>query len=116
MLSYFNIFEYGKNLLNRFDVTYERACVATQEDEYYTNMLETIFEHNDLHNVPFYNEKLWQSVSTIMEETEEEECDAKRNANNVTMDTFIQFPVTTNTPRKKTNVTNERKISLDSMA
>ena len=27
--SYFNIFECGKNILNRIDVTYEQACMAT---------------------------------------------------------------------------------------
>ena len=43
--------------------------------------------------------------------TEEEE----RNANNVTMDTFIQPPVTTNTPREKTDVDNERRIYSDSL-
>ena len=50
-----------------------------------------------------------------MLETEYEERDAKRNANNVTTDTFIQSPVTTNTPRKKTDVPNERQISSDSL-
>ena len=29
VLGYFNIFECGMNLLNRLDVTYERACMAT---------------------------------------------------------------------------------------
>ena len=32
------------------------------------------------------------------------------------MDTFIQSPVTNNTPRKKTNVPNKSRISLDSLA
>ena len=50
-----------------------------------------------------------------MAETEDEERDAKRNANNVTKDTFIQPPVTTNTPREKTDVANERQISSDSL-
>ena len=39
VLSYFNIFECGGNLLNRLGVTYKRACMATQEDEYYMNLL-----------------------------------------------------------------------------
>ena len=50
-----------------------------------------------------------------MAETEEEEQDFKLSANNVTTDTFIQSPVTTNTPRKKTDVPNERRISSDSL-
>ena len=32
------------------------------------------------------------------------------------MDTFIQSPVTTNTPRKKSNVPNERQISSEILA
>ena len=77
-------------------------------------MLETGVDYNDRNNVPFSNEKLIQAVSKVMAETEEEERDAKRNANNVTMDTFChQSPVTTNTQGKIANVKNERQISSD---
>ena len=38
------------------------------------------------------------------------------NANTVTTGTFIQSPVTTKTPRKKIDVPNERKFSLDVLA
>ena len=70
-------------------------------------LVETLIDHNDRHNVPLSNGKLRQAVSTVMEETGEEALDAKRNANNVTMDNLIQFPVMTNTPRKKAKVPNE---------
>ena len=46
-----------------------------------------------------------------MAKTEDEE----RNANNVTTDTFIQPPVTTNAPREKTDVSKERQISSESL-
>ena len=78
--------------------------------------METIIDHNDRHNVPLSNENLRQAVSRIMSETEEEERDAKCNANNVNMDTFIHSPDTTNTLRKKANVQNERQISSDILA
>ena len=29
--SYFNIFKCGRNILNRLDMTYERACMSTQK-------------------------------------------------------------------------------------
>ena len=45
----------------------------------------------------------------------EGERDAKINVNNVTMDTFLQSPVTINTQRKYANVTNERRIASDIM-
>ena len=52
-----------------------------------------------------------------MSETEEEERDAELNSNNVTMDTFFhQSPVTTNTQGEITNMTNERRISLEILA
>ena len=51
-----------------------------------------------------------------MEETEDEEYDAKRNAYNVTMDTFSQSPVTTNTQGNIANVPNERQIYSEILA
>ena len=51
--SYFNVFECRRNILNRLDVTYEQACMATPRDKYYTKMLETLIDHNDHHNAPF---------------------------------------------------------------
>ena len=52
-----------------------------------------------------------------MTETEEEECDAKRNANNVTMDTLFNHPpVTINTQRKNANIKNERRIYSNILA
>ena len=50
--SYFNIFECVGNILNRLDVTYERVCMATKEDEYLAYLLETIIKHNNRHKVP----------------------------------------------------------------
>ena len=82
--------------------------MANPQDEYYTKMLETLIDHNYCRNAPFSSEKLQQAVIRVMAETEEEECDAERNANNVTMDTFLQSHVTTNTQRKYAKVTNEK--------
>ena len=33
--SYFNIFEYGKNILNKFDATCKQSYMATPRDKYY---------------------------------------------------------------------------------
>ena len=70
-----------------------------------------MIEHNYCTNIPLSKEKLLQVINTIVEETEEEEC----NTNNATTDTFIQPPVTTNTSREDTDVENERQISSDSL-
>ena len=51
-----------------------------------------------------------------MTETEEEERNAKHNANNVTIDTFCHSLVSINTQRNIANVTNERRISSEILA
>ena len=61
----------------------------TPRDEYHTNILEIIIDHNYRHNAPLSSEKLRQAVIIFMTETEEEERNAEHNANNVTMDTFF---------------------------
>ena len=45
--SYFNIFECGRNLLDRLDVTYQQAFMDIPQDKYYTRMLENIVEMNN---------------------------------------------------------------------
>ena len=67
---YFNIFECGRNILNRLDVTYKQECMATPKDKYYTKLLKTVVDYNDYHNAPFSNEKLQQSMSKVIAETE----------------------------------------------
>ena len=44
VLGYFNVLECGRNILNRLDMTYEQACMATLREKYYTNMLETLVD------------------------------------------------------------------------
>ena len=61
-------------------------------------MFETLVGYNNCNNAPFSNEKLRQVVSKAMAETEEEERDAKCNANNVTINNLCNHPpATTNT-------------------
>ena len=80
-------------------------------------MFETLVDYNDRKNVPFSNKKLRQAVSKVIAEMEEEALNAKRNANNVTMDTFFhRSPITTNTQGDIANVTNEERISSDILA
>ena len=45
--SYFNIFEFGRNLLDQLDVKYQRAFMATSAQyEYYKGMMKIIFKAN----------------------------------------------------------------------
>ena len=63
---YFNVLNCGANILNRLEVTYERACMATIKEKYYTKILETIVDYNDRNNAPLSNEKLRHTVSKVM--------------------------------------------------
>ena len=66
----------------------------------------------------FPHDNLRQEISTVMAETEEEESNIILDANNVTMDTLCQFPITTNTQEDNVNAifTSERQNTLDVLA
>ena len=65
--SYFNIFECGRNLLARLDGTYERACMATPKDKYYTKLLKNLVDDNISNGAPLSNENFQQKASIVME-------------------------------------------------
>ena len=50
--SYLNLFECGKNILNRLDTSCERAFMATPRYRYYTEMFKTLTDYNDRNNTP----------------------------------------------------------------
>ena len=91
-------------------------------------MLDTLIDHNDFQNTPFFSEKLRQAVRRVMAETEDVERDAEHNKNNVTMDTFFNHSIISpsqgeienlksvhsaiSPSQEDANVTNEREIAL----
>ena len=108
-------------------MSYGQACMVAPRDEYYRKIFETLIEYNDCHTAPLSSEKLQQTVSIVMAETEKVEFDAEHNKNNVTMDTFFNHYIispskgeianvtsvhsTISSSQEDTNVTNERQIS-----
>ena len=68
----FNVFKYGRKLLDRLGMSYERECMATSREEYYTKMLDYLLDHNDRHGKPLSSKQLQEAVSRVMVETEEE--------------------------------------------
>ena len=68
--NYFNTFECGRNLLDIIDVTYQQAFMATLEEKYYNAFLDTLVKDNNNKGKPLFNEKIQQSVSIVIEETE----------------------------------------------
>ena len=65
-----------------------------------------ILQKYHIQRINFYK----QSILSWQKRKKEE-----HNANNMTTDTFIQTPVTTNAPREKTDVAYERRTSSDSL-
>ena len=52
---YVNLFECGKNILNRLDATCERECMENSRDKYYMEMLRTINDYNGRNDAPLLN-------------------------------------------------------------
>ena len=69
---YFNIYECGRNLLYRLDVTFQRAFMATPKDKYYNALLYTLVKDNNLRGEPLSNDKIQQTVGKVIEEIEAE--------------------------------------------
>ena len=67
--SYFNIFECGRNILDRLDVTYERACTDTPKEKHYNMLLDTLVDDNNRKCATLSNDKIQQPVGKVMEET-----------------------------------------------
>ena len=88
--SYFNINKCGRNILDRLDVTYQRAFMATPKDKYYNAFLDTLVKDNNLRGEPLSNQKIQESVNDVMEETEAE---FERNYNEITCNTSYQSPI-----------------------
>ena len=64
---YFNIFECGRNILDRLDVTYQRAFMATPQDKYHTKLLDNLVEMSNCNGETLSNENLRQAVSVVRE-------------------------------------------------
>ena len=88
--SYFNIFECGRNILERLEVTYEQACMATPKDKYHNTLLNTLVDDNNRKCKPLSNEKLRQAVGKVTEETEAE---FEHNINEIICNTSFQSPI-----------------------
>ena len=64
----FSVFECGRKFLDRLDLSYERACMATPKEEYYTEMLDCLIEHNCCYRTPLSNKNLQEAVIRVMED------------------------------------------------
>ena len=76
-----NGFECGRNNL---DLSYERAYMATEGDEYFTEMLDHLNEYNDRHGQIFSSKHIKEAVLRVMEV---EEVETVRSIKNITYNT-----------------------------
>ena len=51
---------------------YQQEFMATPQDKYYKEMLENLIKVNNHEGEPFFNERLWQAVVDVREETDTE--------------------------------------------
>ena len=64
----FNVFKCGRKLLDRIDMPYKRAFMATPKEEYFKDMLDHLNEYNDRHGQLLSSKKLQDAVIRVMEE------------------------------------------------
>ena len=57
-MSYFNLFECGKNILNSLDAMFRRACMKTSKENYYTGMYKTLTDYNGRNNTLLSNKEI----------------------------------------------------------
>ena len=72
MTNYFNfsnVFECG---INNPDVSCERACMATEDNEYFKEILDTLNRYQDRHGQRLSSKKLKEALLCVMDEEEEE--------------------------------------------
>ena len=67
MISYSYIFECGRNILEKIDVTYQQAFMASPKDKYYNVLLDTLVKDNNLRGEPFSNDNIRQAVGKVIE-------------------------------------------------
>ena len=60
-----NVFECGRN---NPDVSCERSCMATKNNDYFTDILDTLNRYQDCHNQILSIKKLKEAVLCVMDE------------------------------------------------
>ena len=64
--SYFNIYECGRNLLERLDVMYQRASMDNPKEKYYNVLLDTLVKDNNISGETLSNEKIQKAVGKVI--------------------------------------------------
>ena len=76
--------------MDRLEVSYQQALMATLKEKYYNALLDTLVKDNNLREEPLSNENIQKAVGKVIEETEAE---FERNYNKITCDTSYESPI-----------------------
>ena len=87
--------------------------MATEDNEYFTDILDTLNEYQDRHGQRLSSKKLREAVCRVMDEEEEE---MERNINNTTCVTSFQSPVTKSVQKKDEIWSLERRLAAGVLA
>ena len=92
--------------MDRLDVTYQQAFMATPKDKYYNALIDALVKDNNLRGEPLSNQKIQEAFSDIIEETEPE---FERSYNRITCNNSYQYPIL-----KKDILTIKNSVSYES--
>ena len=95
------------------DVPCERACMATEDNEYFTDILDTLNRYQDRHGQRLSSKKLKEAVLCVMDEEEDK---MERNINNVTCDTPFKSPFTEIVQKKDASWSLKRQLAAGVLA
>ena len=95
------------------DLSCERVYMATEYNEYFRDILDTLNKYQDRHGQRLSSKKLKEAVRRVMDEEEEE---MERNINNVTCDTSFMSPVTKSVQKKDESWSLEIRLAAGILA
>ena len=87
--------------------------MATEENEYFMDVLENLNKFKDHNGQRLSSKKLREAVLRVMDEGEEE---MERNINNFTCDTSFQYPVTKTVQKKGASWSLEIRLATGVLA
>ena len=82
----FNVSNVFKCRRKNPDMSYERACMAAEDNEYFTDILGTLNKYQDRHGQRLSSKNSKEDVLRVMDEEEEE---IEHKINNIICDTLF---------------------------
>ena len=113
MKNYFNVSKVFQCGRNNPDVSCEIVCMADEDNEYFTDILDTLNRYQYCHGQRLSSKKLKEAVLCVMNEEAE---DIEQNINNVTCNTPFKSCVTNSVQNKDASWSLERRLDAGVLA